>query len=105
MMEDSNRVMTNTREDPLNTISMGWGATASMLSNDTLTASIFADLTADLTNPMDNAPMDNGPTDMDNAPMDEAPMDVATMDDVPSDAFKTPDKEEDQEAPDQGEIS
>jgi hypothetical protein len=68
MLEDSNRVMTNTQEDPLNTINMGWGTTDNML-----TASILADLTedlttdptADLTNPMDIDPMDNGPTEID----------------------------------------
>jgi hypothetical protein len=44
-----NRVMTNTKEDPLNTISMGWGITDSMLTNDIFTASKLTDLTEDLT--------------------------------------------------------
>jgi hypothetical protein len=53
MMEDGNMLMTNTQEDPLNTISMGWGATNSMLTdsmltNDMLTTILLEDLTEDL---------------------------------------------------------
>jgi hypothetical protein len=75
MVEDGNRVVTNTKEDPLNTIIMGLGATGSMLTDGMLTDSILtadltSDLTADLTADLIN-PMDDAPTGMNDAPMDD----------------------------------